>query len=139
MKNHMRINGQLFQTNKKWSHLKEKQKTWIMETAWQEYDRFARERGKLPVHGSKQQLIEHIYEVIEAKGGIPLRRSQAGAVRADRPSEPAGRHGRCFGQTRNTCVSDSGKQAVTWQTMSARARKTPDPSYHVLSTLAFWH
>ena len=41
MKNHMRINGQLFQTNKKWSHLKEKQKTWIMETAWQEYDRFA--------------------------------------------------------------------------------------------------
>lgn len=67
----MRINGQLFQANKKWSHLKEKQKTWIMETAWQEYDRFARERGKLPVHGSKQQLIEHIYEVIEAKGGIP--------------------------------------------------------------------
>ena len=54
MKNHMRINGQLFQANKKWSHLKEKQKTWIMETAWQEYDRFARERGKLPVHGSKQ-------------------------------------------------------------------------------------
>ena len=68
MKNHMRINGQLFQTNKKWSHLKEKQKTWIMETAWQEYDRFVRERGKLPVHGSKQQLIEHIYEAIEAKG-----------------------------------------------------------------------
>ena len=24
MKNHMRINGQLLQTNKKWSHLKEK-------------------------------------------------------------------------------------------------------------------
>lgn len=68
MKNHMRINDQLFQANKKWSHLKEKQKTWIMETAWQEYDRFARERGKLPVHGSKQQLIEHIYEVMEAKG-----------------------------------------------------------------------
>ena len=68
MKNHMRINGQLLQTNKKWSHLKEKQKNWIMETARQEYDRFVRERGKLPVHGSKQQLIERIYEVIEAKG-----------------------------------------------------------------------
>lgn len=49
-------------------HLKEKQKNWIMETARQEYDRFVRERGKLPVHGSNQQLIEHIYEVIEAKG-----------------------------------------------------------------------
>ena len=71
MKNHMRINGQLLQTNKKWSHLKEKQKAWIMETARQEYDCFVRERGKLPVHGSKQQLIERIYEVIEAKGGIP--------------------------------------------------------------------
>ena len=67
MKNHMRINGQLLQTNKKWNHLKKKQKTWIMETARQEYDCFVREHGKLPVHGSKQQLIEHIYEVIEAK------------------------------------------------------------------------
>ena len=38
-----------------------------METARQEYDRFVRERGKLPVHGSKQQMIERIYEVIEAK------------------------------------------------------------------------
>ena len=68
MKNHIHINGQLLQTNKKWSHLKEKQKTWIMETARREYDRFVRERGKLPVHGSKQQLNEHIYEMIEAKG-----------------------------------------------------------------------
>ncbi len=82
MKNHMRINGQLFQTNKKWSHLKEKQKTWIMETAWQEYDRFARERGKLPVHGSKQQLIEHIYEVMEAKGvWIPTAKSSGCCTR----------------------------------------------------------
>ena len=63
----MHINGQLLQMNKKWSHLKEKQKTWIMETA-AGVDRFVRERGKLPLHGSKQQLIEHIYEVFEAKG-----------------------------------------------------------------------
>ena len=63
----MHINGQLLQMNKKWSHLKEKQKTWIMETA-AGVDHFVRERGKLPLHGSKQQLIEHIYEVFEAKG-----------------------------------------------------------------------
>ena len=68
MKNHIRVNGQLLQTNKKWSHLKEKQKTWIMETAKREYERFVRERGKLPVHGSKQQLNERIYAQIEAKG-----------------------------------------------------------------------
>ena len=42
MKNHMRINGQLLQTNKKWNHLKKKQKNWIMETARQEYDCFVR-------------------------------------------------------------------------------------------------
>ena len=68
MKNHIRVNGQLLQTNKKWSHLKEKQKNWIMGTARREYDRFVRERGKLPVHGSKQQLNERIYAQIEAKG-----------------------------------------------------------------------
>ena len=54
MKNHIRINGQLLQTNKKWNHLKAKQKAWIMETAKREYDHFVQERGKLPVHGSKQ-------------------------------------------------------------------------------------
>lgn len=68
MKNHLHVNGQLLQKNKKWSHLKEKQKNWIMETVRQEYDRFVRARGELPVHGSKQQPIEHICEVIEAKG-----------------------------------------------------------------------
>ncbi|MDO5300278.1 MAG: transposase [Clostridia bacterium] len=68
MKNHIRVDGRLLQTNKKWSHLKEKQKTWIMETARREYDRFVHERGKLPVHGSKQQLNEHVYELIEEKG-----------------------------------------------------------------------
>ena len=68
LKNHIRINGQLLQTNKKWSHLKARQKAWIMETAKCEYDHFVQERGKLPVHGSKQQLNERIYAQIEAKG-----------------------------------------------------------------------
>ena len=66
MKNHIRVNGQLLQTNKKWSHLKEKQQNWVMETAKREYDHFVREREKLPVHGSKQQLNECIYTQIEA-------------------------------------------------------------------------
>lgn len=110
----MRINGQLLQTNKKWSHLKERQKIWIMETARHEYDCFVRECGRLPVHGSKQQLIEHIYEVIEAKKRLdPLRRSQAGVGRADRPLEPADRSRCCFGRIRNTFASNFGKPDVT--------------------------
>ena len=66
MKNHIRVNGQLFQTTKKWSYLKEKQKNWFLEMAKHEHDRFVREREKLPVHGSKQQLNECIYIQIEA-------------------------------------------------------------------------
>lgn len=68
MKNHIRVDGQLLQTNKKWSHLKQKQKEWILQLARQEYDSFVRGRGRLPVKGSKQQLIEHIYEIIREKG-----------------------------------------------------------------------
>ena len=68
MKNHIRVNGQLLQTNKSWGHLKQKQQEWIMRMAKQEYDRFVAERHKLPVHGSKQRLIERIYSIIEARG-----------------------------------------------------------------------
>lgn len=68
MKNHVRVNGQLLQTNKKWGALKQKQQEWIMETARKQYDQFVAVRGKLPVHGSKQQLIEQIYQTIEGRG-----------------------------------------------------------------------
>ena len=66
VKNHVRVNGQLLQMNKRWGDLKLKQKEWIMRMAKYEYDRFVAERHKLPVHGSKQQLIEHIYSIIGA-------------------------------------------------------------------------
>ena len=66
MKNHIRENGKLLQTNKTWGHLKTKQRDWIIQTAKHEYDRFLAEQGKLPVHGAKQQLIEHIYSLIDS-------------------------------------------------------------------------
>lgn len=68
MKNHEWVDGRLLQTNKKWSHLKERQKTWIYETAKKEYGRFVAERGKQPVHGSKKALIERIYDQITERG-----------------------------------------------------------------------
>lgn len=67
VKNHVKVGGKLLQTNKTWSHLKQKQKEWIVQTARRHYDRFLRERGKLPVEGSKKQLIEEIYAVIEGR------------------------------------------------------------------------
>jgi hypothetical protein len=62
------VDGQLLQTNKKWSHLKEKQKTWMLETAKKEYDRFVVMRGKQPVHGARKALIEHIYDEVAERG-----------------------------------------------------------------------
>ena len=67
VKNHVKVGGKLLQTNKTWSHLKQKQKEWIVQTARRHYDRFLREHGKLPVEGSKKQLIEEIYAVIEER------------------------------------------------------------------------
>ena len=67
MKNHVRVGGKLLQTNKTWGHLKQKQQEWILQTAHKQYDRFLRERGKLPVEGSKKQLIEEIYTLIEER------------------------------------------------------------------------
>jgi len=37
MKNHIKQNGQLLQTNKKWSALKQSQKTWIQESTATEH------------------------------------------------------------------------------------------------------
>jgi len=68
MKNHEWIDGRLLQTNKSWSHLKERQKTWIYEMAKERYQQFLTERGKLPVHGSKKALIEQIYTQTEERG-----------------------------------------------------------------------
>lgn len=67
MKNHVKVGGRLLQTNKTWSHLKQKQQEWILQTARKQYDRFLRERGKLPVEGSKKLLIEDIYTKIEER------------------------------------------------------------------------
>ena len=67
LKNHVKVGGKLLQTNKIWSHLKQKQKEWIIQTARGQYDRFLRECGKLPVEGSKKQLIEDVYAVIEER------------------------------------------------------------------------
>ena len=65
MKNHIRVNGKLLQTNKAWGDLKRKQQEWIYRIARERYEAFISNRGKLPVEGSKKQLIEEIYTIIQ--------------------------------------------------------------------------
>ena len=67
MKNHIRVDGRLLQTNKTWGHLKRKQQDWILRMAHEQYDIFVEERGKLPVEGSKKRLIEEIYAIIQGR------------------------------------------------------------------------
>ena len=65
MKNHIRVGGKLLQTNKTWVHLKRKQQEWIFRIARERYEAFIEKRGKLPVEGSKKQLIEEVYTIIQ--------------------------------------------------------------------------
>ena len=62
-KNHVKVNGTLLQTNKKWSHLKQKQRDWIYEVVRTEHKKFIEENNRLPMKTGKKKLIE----VIEAK------------------------------------------------------------------------
>ena len=62
-KNHVWVNGTLLQTNKKWSHLKQKQRDWIYDITRSEYKIFVEENNRLPMKAGKQKLIA----IIEAK------------------------------------------------------------------------
>lgn len=65
MKNHIRVDGKLLQTNKAWGDLKRRQQEWIYRIARERYEAFIENRGKLPVEGSKKQLIEEMYVIIQ--------------------------------------------------------------------------
>lgn len=68
MKNHILVDGQLLQTNKTWSQLKERQKAWIGELLRDEYMLFAQDVGR-PLHKAEYGIIEsRVYEQIEKRG-----------------------------------------------------------------------
>ena len=62
-KNHVKVNGTLLQTNKKWSQLKQKQRDWIYEITREEHITFIEENKRLPMKTGKKKLIV----IIEAK------------------------------------------------------------------------
>ena len=67
-KNHVRVNGTLLQTNKKWSHLKQKQRNWIYDLTKAEYDKFIKENNRLPMKTGKKMLISVIENKIDERG-----------------------------------------------------------------------
>ena len=66
-KTHQMINGKLLQTNKQWSALMQRQKEWITETARQAHSKAEQENGKPVNKAGKQEIIDAVYEQIEAR------------------------------------------------------------------------
>lgn len=72
MKNHEMINGQLLQLNKKWSHLKQAQKAWIIDVAREEYAVYIAEHARLPMKAGKQRIFDKVYDrIVERQIWIP--------------------------------------------------------------------
>ena len=67
-KNHVRVNGTLLQTNKKWSHLKQKQRDWIYEITRTAHKKFVDGNNRLPMKTGKKNLIDDIMTKIDEHG-----------------------------------------------------------------------
>ena len=68
MRNHEYRNGQLFQTNKRFADLKQKQKEWINNQLKEKYIANYKETGKKPTKQMKEKILIEVYEKIEGKG-----------------------------------------------------------------------
>lgn len=67
MKNHKRINGQLLQTNKKWSQLKQSQREWIRQITYEEHAAYVEGNSRLPMKKKKQVVIDKVMERIQER------------------------------------------------------------------------
>lgn len=67
-KNHEQINGSLLQTDKKYSHLKLKQKEKIADWMYAKTKEYYEQNDKMPEGEACEKLVDCIYERIEAAG-----------------------------------------------------------------------
>lgn len=67
MKNHVKVDGKLLQTNKKWSHLKQQQREWVAQITKEEYDRYIVKYKNQPNKSGKAEIIDTVYDKINAK------------------------------------------------------------------------
>lgn len=66
MKNHKLVNGRLLQTNKKYSALKESQKTRIAEWMYESYREYYLKNKKLPYKAGNAEVLLALSDKIEA-------------------------------------------------------------------------
>ena len=68
MKNHVKIDGRLLQTNKKYSQLKVSQKEKIAECLFQGTKDYYVNNGTYPTGEKLQEIADAVYDKIEAAG-----------------------------------------------------------------------
>lgn len=68
MKNHMKVDGRLLQTNKKWSQLKMNQKELIDNKLKEEYTGFVLKNNRKLNKEEKEEILSSVYHMIEEKG-----------------------------------------------------------------------
>lgn len=67
MKNHKIVNGRLLQTNKKWSHLKRSQRTWIADITKKSHEKYILKHNKLPVKKKKYEIFDEVDEKVKQR------------------------------------------------------------------------
>lgn len=68
MKNHVWVDGQLRQTNKQFSNLKQKQKEQIPQWMKEETEAFYRLHQRYPVGRQSEDVVDNVYASIERAG-----------------------------------------------------------------------
>ena len=71
---HEKINGKLLNCDKKWSHLKEKQKIWITSMFRKKYESFVKENKKHPGKIECENILDEVYScIMEREINIPYK------------------------------------------------------------------
>lgn len=72
MKNHKRVDGQLLQTNKKWSALKQSQRAWIAEITRDAHTAYCETQGTRPIKKNKAAVLGAVHnQMIQRNIWIP--------------------------------------------------------------------
>lgn len=67
-KTHIKINGQVFQLNKTWRHLSQKQQAAITGYCREEYSMFIKEHNRYPKKEERDMLIDKVYDRVCDRG-----------------------------------------------------------------------
>jgi len=67
-KNHEWVDGQLLQTNKKWSHLKASQKSWMQQITAEEHAAYIAAHDRLPRKRRKEAVLDAVHARVNERG-----------------------------------------------------------------------